>query len=165
MVSISKIVLDGLVLAVIASIFIAITLRLNPRLWLQDYPQDIQAQVPPKTKEEKRLSLVVGIPFLILLAVISLISTLTLRIQYGGEISFFSLVIHAFGVLLVFNAVDWLVLDWLMFCAITPGFVVIPGSEGAEGYKDYGFHFRGFLKGTVFSAVAGLIIGAIASLV
>ena len=29
---------------------------------------------------------------------------------------------------------------------------VIPGSEGHPAYKDYFFHFRGFLIGTVFSA-------------
>jgi len=164
MVSIPKIILDGAVFSVIASVLIVITLRLNPRLWLQDYPQDIQALVPPKTDKEKRLSLVLGILFLVLLAAIPLVSTLALNSQYQGEISFFSLAINAFGVVFVFNVVDWLVLDWLMFCAITPGFVVIPGSEGAKGYKDYGFHFRGFLIGTVFSAVAGLVIGAIVSL-
>jgi len=55
-------------------------------------------------------------------------------------------------------------LDWLLFCTITPGFVVIPGSEGMEEYKDYWFHFRGFLKGTIFSIAAGLVIAAIVML-
>ena len=162
--SISKIILDGLILSVVASVFIFATLRLNPRIWLQDYPRDVQAQVPPKTEKERRLSLILGIPFLILLAAVPLISTLALKSQHQGEIPFSSLVLHAFGVVFVFNVIDWLVLDWLVFCTITPGFVVIPGSEGAEGYKNYGFHFRGFLIGTGFSAVAGLIIGAISLL-
>jgi hypothetical protein len=30
-----------------------------------------------------------------------------------------------------------------------------------EGYKDYTFHFRAFLVGTVLSIVAGMIIGAL----
>jgi hypothetical protein len=47
----------------------------------------------------------------------------------------------------VFNVVDWLILDWFMFCTLTPRLVVIPGSEGLAAYKDYGFHFRGFLHG------------------
>jgi hypothetical protein len=54
-----------------------------------------------------------------------------------------------------------LVLDWVIFCLITPRFVVIPGSEGAQGYKDYWFHFRGFLFGTLFSAILGTVIGVI----
>jgi hypothetical protein len=158
---IPKIILDGLILSLFASVFIVISMRLNPRIWLHDYPPDIQAQVASKTRKEKRLSLLLSIPFLILLAAIPLISTLSLKRQYQGEISFFSLAIHAFGVAFVFNVVDWLILDWLMFCTITPRFVVIPGSEEAAGYKNYGFHFRGFLKGIVFSVVAGLIIAAI----
>jgi hypothetical protein len=164
-VSISKMILDGLILSAIASVLLVVTLRLNPRIWLQDYPHDIQARVPPKTARERQLSVVVGIPFLILLVAGTLISTLALKRQHQGEISLFSLVLHAFGILFIFNGVDWLVLDWLMFCTITPGFVVIPGSEGAEGYKNYWFHFRGFLIGTALSAVAGLLIGAIASLI
>ena len=103
------IIFDGLILSVVASVFIFATLRLNPRIWLQDYPRDVQARVPQKQKR-------------------------------SGDF------------------------HWLIFCTITPGFVVIPGSEGAEGYKNYGFHFRGFLIGTDFSAVAGLIIGAISLL-
>jgi hypothetical protein len=150
-----------MIFSVIASIFILITVWLNPRLWLQDYPPDIQARVPPKTEKEKQISLVVGIPFLILLFATPLISTLMLRSQYQGEPSFFLFSAHAFGVVFVFNLVDWLVLDWVVFCLITPGFLVIPGSEGAHGYKDYWFHFRGFLAGTVFSVVLGAVIGLI----
>ena len=158
-------ILDGLILSAIATVFILITMRLKPRIWLQDYPDDIQALVPPKTEEEKRLSLVLGTPFLILLFAVPFISTLALKSRHQGDVSFFPLTANAFGVAFVFNVIDWLVLDWLMFCTITPRFVVIPGTEGAAGYKDYWFHFRGFLIGTVFSAVVGLVIGAIVSLV
>lgn len=160
--SVAKIILDGVILSVIASLFILVTLRINSRIWLHDYPQDIQARVHPKTERERRLSSILGVLFLILLFAVPFVSTLALKSQNSGEISWFLLAVNAFGVVFVFNLVDWLVLDWLMFCAITPSFVVIPGSEDAKAYKDYWFHFRGFLKGTVISAVAGLVIGIIA---
>ena len=60
-------------------------LRINPRMWLQDYPQDIQDRVPPKTEREKRQALIVGIPFLVVLAAVPFISTLTLNRQGGGD--------------------------------------------------------------------------------
>jgi hypothetical protein len=161
MVNIYKIILDGLFLSGIASIFILVTFRLYPRLWRQDYPPDIQDLVPPKTFKEKQISLIVGIPFLILLFTFPLISTWMVKTQQTGESSFTLLAVHAFGVAFVFNLVDLLVLDWLIFCLITPKFIVLPGSEGAKGYKDYWFHFRGFLIGTVFSAILGVVIGAI----
>ena len=155
--------LHGLVLSLIASIYIIITFLINPRIWLQDYPQDIQDMIPPKDENEKRLSMILGIPFLLLLFGVSLVSTILLK-NHNPDFSYLSLAFNAFGVAFSFNVIDWLVLDWLMFCTITPGFVVLPGSEGAAAYKDYWFHFRGFLIGTILSVFFGLVIGGIALL-
>ena len=88
MFSIRKVVLDGAILSPIASLLLVVSLRLNPRIWLQDYPEDIQNKVLPKTEQEKRLSLVFGIPFLVLLAAVPFISTLALKRQGGGDVSF-----------------------------------------------------------------------------
>jgi len=159
-----RILVHGGALSLVASAFIAVTVALNPRLWLQDYPQDIQARVPPKTTQEKKVSLIMGIPFLVLLLAVPFASTLTLKAQQGSEIDFLRLAANGFGVSFVFNLVDWLVLDWLVLCTITPRFVVVHGTEGAAGYRDYAFHFRGFLIGTVFSAVSGLAIAGMTSL-
>ena len=161
MFSIHRVVLDGAVLSIIASLLILVSLRINPRMWLQDYPQDIQNKVPPKTEREKRQSLIVGMPFLVVLVVVPFISTMTLNRQGGGDVSFLQLSLNAFGVAFIFNLVDLLVLDWLVFCTVTPKFLVIPGTEGVEGYKDYYFHFRAFLTGSVLSVVAGLVIAGI----
>lgn len=156
-----RIIVHGAFLSLLASAFIAITLRIKPRIWLQDYPQAIQDRVPPKNAEERKLSLILGIPFLALLLAVPFVSTLTLKHQHGGDISFLQLFANGFGVLFIFNLVDWLIIDWLMFCTITPQFIVIPGAEGAVGYKNYAFHFRGFLIGTVFSTVVGMVIAGI----
>jgi len=43
-----------------------------------------------------------------------------------------SLWLYAFGVAFAFNLWDWLILDWLVFCTITPKQFVIPGSEGGK---------------------------------
>jgi hypothetical protein len=157
----SRILAHGAFLSLVASAFIAVTMRINPRIWLQDYPQDIQDQVPPKNAQERWISLLLGIPFLIVLLAVPFISTLTLKDQRGSAISFLPLFANAFGISFIFNLVDWLLLDWLMFCTITPQFVVIPGTEGAAGYRNYAFHFRGFLIGTVFSAFAGVLIAGL----
>jgi hypothetical protein len=165
MLDITRLVVDGAILSVLASLFIVVTLRLNPRIWLQDYPQDVQAQVPPKTPQEKRLSLLLGVPFLLLLAAVPLVSCLNLENQAQEPVSFWTLFVNAFGVVFIFNLVDWLLLDWLMFCTITPSFVVIPGTAGMAGYKDYFFHLRGFLIGSVLSTTSGLVIAALVKFV
>ncbi|MCD4802947.1 MAG: hypothetical protein K8R16_08390 [Anaerolineales bacterium] len=161
MINISKILLDGALLSVLASISIVGILRFNPRLFLQDYPDEIQAAVPLKTDQEKRQSLITGIPFLLILLAVPFVSTLILKRESVEISSFFSLFLNAFSVAFLFNLVDLLVLDWLLFCFITPSFLVIPGTEGMQEYKDYGFHFRAFLIGTALSIAGGLVISGL----
>lgn len=58
-----------------------------------------------------------------------------------------------------FNVFDWLVID----CALVhwqPRFFVLPGTEGMAGYRDHGFHFRGFLLGIPLVAVASALAAA-----
>jgi hypothetical protein len=161
MLNLSRILIDGAIVSAIASLYLLAVLNLNPRLFLQDYPEDIQRAVPKKTKKEKCLSIVLGTPFLLFLFLGPFISTLNLEFHSGGEIPFFAAFSQAFGVVFIFNLVDWLILDWLIFCTITPKFLIIPDTEGMVGYKDYSFHFKAFLVGTVLSIIAGLVIGGL----
>lgn len=160
--NLTKILADGVVLSLFASLWLILTLRVNPRIFLHDYPAKIQQKVPQKTRAEKRLTYVFGIPFMLLLLLGPFFSTLSLKEQ--GDAQFWVLWLNAAGVACVFNVVDWLILDWFMFCTLTPNFVVIPGSEGMAEYKDYGFHFRGFLKGMIYSIFGGLVIAGILSI-
>jgi hypothetical protein len=161
MANITKLIIDGGIFSALVSFYLFVILKINPRLFLQDYPEDIQGAVPHKSHEERQQSILFGTPLLLLLFVGPLISTLTLEHQSGSELTFLAAALHAFGIVFVFNLVDWLILDWLIFCTITPDFLIIPGTEGMEGYKDYAFHFRAFLVGTVLSIVAGIFIGAL----
>ena len=145
-------------LATIPLLFLVIA---NPRLMLQDYPPAIKEIVPPKTEAEKRQSTWLGLPFILVLFVFPIYSTFVYQARAGGGAGFLLLWLHAFGIAFAFNLWDWLVLDWLVFCTITPKRFVIPGSEGHPAYKDYFFHFRGFLIGTVFCVVMGLIAAGI----
>lgn len=129
----------------------------NPRMMLQDYPKEIQKLVPPKTDEEKRMGVFFAIP---LLAVLIGYPGFVAWYYSPEPVTFMSVFTTMWGIMLVMNVFDLLVLDWIMFCAITPGFVVIKGSEGSPAYKDYMFHFVGFLKGIVITGVlSGIVAG------
>jgi hypothetical protein len=145
----------GLILSLIASSIIFISLYVNPRMWLQDYPKDIQQRVEPKTKEEKRQSLFWAVPLILALFIIPFLSAWTLRNEVH---SFLSLFLTAFGVAMFFNLFDLLVIDYLICCVWTPKFLILPGTEGMTGYKDYGHHFKGFIVGTILSVFVGLLI-------
>lgn len=151
---------DGAILSALGGLLIVGSLRANPRIWLNDFPPDIRAAVPPKTVAEKRQSLVWGVPFLLLLVGVPAMSSYALKRQQP-EAGFVLLFANAFGVGLIFNAVDLLLIDWLMVCYLTPRWLVIPGTEGMAGYKDYGHHFRGFLIGTIAAAVLGAVSASV----
>ena len=154
---------SGLFVALATVLLFALVLY-NPRLMLQDYPPAIKQVVPPKTEGEKRLSTWLGLPFLLVLLVFPAYATFVFRAQTSGEASFLYLWLYGFGIAFAFNLWDWLVLDWLIFCTLTPRAFVIPGSKGHPAYKDYFFHFRGFLIETVFSAVEGLIAAGLVAI-
>jgi hypothetical protein len=130
----------------------------NPRLMLRSYPKDVKAAVPPQTAAEKRQTLYWGIPFWLSLLGFPLAAALSVKASHG---SLFEIFLSAAGVIFLFNLVDWLILDWLIVCTITPRFMVLPGTEGMAGYKNYGMHLRGFLIGTVLAVVIGLLITVI----
>jgi hypothetical protein len=49
-----RILIDGAILTAIAAPMLVLTLYTNPRIALSDYPEDVQAAVPVRTKQELR---------------------------------------------------------------------------------------------------------------
>ncbi len=148
----------------LATVFLLALVLYNPRLMLQDYHPAIKEVVPPKTVKEKQLSTWLGLPFLLVLLIFPIYATFVFQAQTGSDPGFLTLWLYAFGIAFAFNVWDWLVLDWLVFCTLTPKQFIVPGSEGHPAYKDYFFHFHGFLIGTVFSAIMGLIAAGIVTI-
>jgi hypothetical protein len=156
MINLPQLLIDSALYVGLATFLLLALVLYNPRLMLQDYPPAIKTIVPPKTGTEKQQSLWLGMPFLLVLLIFPFVAVFRVN-----ETSFIDLFLHAFGVVWAFNVWDWLVLDWLVFCTITPKMFIIPGSEGHPAYKDYAFHFRGFLIGTGFSFAMGLIVATV----
>jgi hypothetical protein len=163
----TKILVDGGILAVLMTTFLLGVALYNPRLFLNkgDIPRDILEAVPPKTRKEKRLSILIGVPFLMLAVGFPLYSTVGFNQGVGGDASFWLLFAHALGVLLIPFFVDLLILDWLIFCTLTPRFIVFPGTEGFAGYKDYGFHLKAHARGILFLILSCAAIAVLAGLV
>lgn len=163
MLDMSRLLLDGLLSSAVASAILMGGIWYNPRAFLHDYPQAVRERVAPRTPEEKRLALVFGIPFMLVLILAPLVSSLALKQRLGSEASFVILALNAFGVSFFFNLVDLLVLDWLIFCIVVPPFIMIPGTEDMRAaYRDYGYHLRAAIKGSGFAVVFGLVIGGVA---
>lgn len=134
-----------------ASILIYGSLAYQPRLWLHRMPPEIRSKVPPKTPEEKKRFLWIALPFILLLFAYPILYV----IQMGTNL------VTSFGMLVAFLAGfavwDTLVLDILIFCMLTPRFILIGGTERAD-YSNMKYHLASGAKGLVMSVVfSGLL--------
>ena len=155
--ALTTILVYGVLASLLLSAFILLTVLINPRLMLRSYPKDVQAAVPPPTGREKRLTLLLAVPFWLVLLGFPTAAALAAKASNQGFLLIF---LSAFGVMFLSNVVDWLI-----FCTLTPKFAVLPGTEGRAGYKNYAMHFRGFVIGTALSVIVSLLIAGIIRLV
>mgnify|MGYP000860409214 CR=1 FL=1 len=137
------------------SILLYGSLAYNPRMWLHRMPPEVVAKVPPKTPVEKRLLLqTVAIPFLLLLIVYPIIYVLQ---QDANWLKYF-LIVCAF--LVGFDIWDTLILDLLIFCKLTPRFIIIAGTERHD-YTNMRYHLVSGAKGLLISLIASGILATI----
>ena len=68
---------------------------------------------------------------------------------------------QGYEVHLVFFLFDLFVLDILIFCTWTPRFLVIPGTEGMPGYKDWRMHVRAHMTTGLLVLVAAAALLAL----
>ena len=137
------------------SIFSYVTFLYNPEVWVGDYPKDVKTaygEISSKSKRDKKLLVAVFLLIAFGVPVLMLVNT-----NVSGY-SFTEIVLCLFLMFQVFNLFDLLIIDWLILNTITPKFLVLKGTEGLPGYKNYSFHFKGFLIGTGISLLASLII-------
>jgi hypothetical protein len=162
--SLANIITDGLVLSFGLAAVILGSLYYNPRLWLQDNPPEIQARVAPMTPTEKRQQRLVGVLFLLVVIGVLFNSINRLHAENNGVPSLLTMFLHIYGILLIANLFDALILDYLLFTVIKPKFVIIPGSEDIydESVHSLRFHILNFFKGCIICAVlSGVIAGLI----
>ncbi len=127
---------------VVIGYLMILMMSLSPRIWAySDYSEEIKAKVPPQTKKEKRLGIILSLPWLVFTFGFPILSTVLLKGKLGGEIPYWTAFINVFVMVFTFNLIDLIVLDWIIVSWITPNFVMIPGTEKAD-YEDFRFHYK-----------------------
>jgi len=150
----------GLVLSLILTILLVIGGAIALDMFVDNYPPEIRQKYGPMSPRAARLRPYIAPLLVIPFFVVPLAGLFSLRTD-TGSINFLPALVFSAITLLVFNLFDLLILDWLLFCTIQPRSMVLPGTEGMAAYRDYRFHFTGFLKGLGFTAVASLMIAAV----
>ena len=146
----------GLILSALIIAIMLVSARINPAIFAGDYPPDIKAKFGPQDARSARQMKVVAV--LLFVAIAATLAWMAAAMPAAGLTpTFASVFVAAFGTALVFNLIDLVVLDWLVFVTWRPRIIVLPGTEGMAGYGDMGFHVRGFVKGLGFCLAVGLL--------
>ena len=143
-----------IVYAGLYTVLLLITILKSPRLLLDYYPEEIRSQVLPKTKYEilkaKKYQRVFAVLYVMYPFVITCFNSLKQNWQFW-ETVFFS-----WRLMLFVSIYSLIIIDWLVFCTITPPFIVIPGSAGNKAYKNYNIPFFKFLRNLVIITVLSI---------
>ena len=150
----------GLVLSLVLTTLTVVSGTIALDMFVEDYPPDIKQKYGPMSPRAARFRPFIAILLFITVLVVPIIGLFALQAE-ALSVPFLPAFVFSGIVLLVFNVFDLIILDWLFFCTIQPRSMVLPGTEGMAGYRDYRFHFIGFLKGLRFSAVGGLLIAVL----
>ena len=153
----------GLLFALVVNGYLLVMmLTTSPRVWgYADYSEAIKAKVPPQTREEKRLALIVGVPWMVFTFGFPIFSSYVLKSRLGGEIPFWTAFFNVFILVLLATVGDLVILDWLIVSTITPKFVIIPGTDKAD-YADFSHHYRGHARAVVpLLLVCAVIAGVV----
>ena len=139
---------------------IAIVLfTINPKYIVGDYPPEIVKRcielniIPERktrfTKKEIIKKVIACILFVILLAYIVY--------KFNGANTFASGFINSYIIWLVVCWYDALILDCIFFCNVKR--FRIPGTEDMNEYKDYLFHIKVSIRGSLIGLPACMIVG------
>ena len=157
--------IEGFIWSALWIIYVYVIVKYFPWQMLHDYPKDIQEAATLKAPTERQ-NANAGI-FSMIGALVSFVSLLLFGVmEFRLErTSFLTIFVFLVVIAMMWNVIDLLVMDWLVICTITPKWVVIEGTDGCKGYKDYLFHLKGFLIGCVYTTIMAVIFAGIDDLI
>lgn len=151
----------GTVFGLVFSAAMLIIGRINAEMILNDYPPDVRAKYGPMSEATRKQANMVTLPLLATLGLVVALGLGQLR-NLSGELTFIETLIVSTVIFQMWNLLDLVLLDWFLLMTLKPKFMILPGTEGMAGYRDYGFHFKKFLNGIVLTFILALVVTVIA---
>lgn len=151
----------GLIFGMVFCVATLILGRINVEMLLNDYPPDIRAKFGSMSAEARKQANLASLPLLGMLIAVTIAALIQLR-QSAGGLKLANTLIVTIVIFQVWNLMDLILLDWFILMTLRPRFMILPGTEGSAGYRDYRFHFRKFLNGIVFTLILSGIVTAVA---
>ena len=158
-------IVELLVLFLVFTLMVVPAVLKNPLSMVHDYPTDIY-------RKAVELGLVKGLQnrkskkFLVKRVVEIVVMGLLFGLgvhRFNDADSFIKGAAYTYLLWTAANWYDCIVIDWIWFCHSKK--VIIPGTEGMKGYKDYWFHAKGSFKGMLLGIPAALVAGILVAFI
>jgi hypothetical protein len=151
--------ITGLITSLLLTIIIPVSLAINPRLWISDFPKEMQEATTPLSPSEKRNRLLWAIPLMLVMFVYPIFSALQYE-NVNGAFSFVDAYVFFFVAWMTWNMWDLVIIDWFLVVWWQPEFIALPEEIAHLNHlNNYKFHLIQSLKGCVLIAVLSLIVG------
>ena len=166
MIAFTTTILHALIICIPFSIFAIGTFLWKPRLWLHSLPPDIRQMADSKTALEEKQTKFLLLPLVvIILPGLSVASTWYVATKNHLDLSFMGTLIHLYGMWIIVHLWDFIIIDCAAILIIKNTSAPIKGTEGAQGWSDYRFHFKAFIeavmKSSFFVVPASMILSLI----
>ena len=155
---------ECLIAIILFTIIVIPVALINPKYIVGDYPPEIikrcvELKIIPErktrfTKKEIIKKVIACILFVTVLAYIVY--------KFNGANTFVSGFINSYIIWLAVCWYDAIILDCILFCNVKR--FRIPGTEDMKEYKDYLFHIKGSLRGSLIGLPACCLIGLLVML-
>lgn len=142
--------LHGALLCAWMTFVILGSLRQDPRIWQNDAPKPIQAQLGPMPEDTRKRARGWGaITFVGLVAITVHLMIAGVPNGGGNWAEFWARVLAAYVMFEVFNIYDAVVIDIGVILLWAPDWAFAPGIKGHPALRDWRFHARAFAIGVV----------------
>ncbi|HRI67115.1 MAG TPA: hypothetical protein PK156_22880 [Polyangium sp.] len=151
----------GVVLSLTFTAAVLVMGRIDVMMLLREYPPDVQAKAGPMPEVSRRRAKRMQIPLVLVSDFVVACGLWQLR-SLLGELRFAETFLASTVIFQIWNLIDLLWLDWFILMTLRPRFMILPGTDGLAGYRDYKFHVNKFGRGIVLTTIMALIVTVVA---
>lgn len=151
--------IECLIAIILFTIIVLPVALINPKYIVGDYPPEIikrcvELKIIPerKTRFTKKEIIKKVIAFILFVAILAFIVY-----KFNGANTFMQGFINSYIIWLAVCWYDALILDCIFFCNVKR--FRIPGTEDMKEYKDYLFHIKGSIRGSIIGIPACVLVG------
>lgn len=145
----NQVLIHGFVYSGGFAIIILISVLINPRIWLQDFPEKLKHIVPPKSPKEIKQTFITGFLFALFIVGFPLYSLSVLMREAAEVLSFSTLFLHSISIMLICNFLYWVFFDILIFNLIISRIRTIPGLKKQFQFKGWRRQMFGMAVGVI----------------